>query len=666
MQLDPIEIEIIAKDAASVALQQIKTEMQNLGKSGEDAAPQAIGFADALKAVAASAVAAKVIQEINQFMRESVESFSAAEKATARLEVALRNSFDATKAQTAAFEDLASQLQKTTEFSDEQIMSATAVLGTFQLTEDQIKQTIPRMLDMAAATERVTGSSADLENVAQSLGKALNGNVALLGRTAGINVEQLQKQLDGVSSSAERTDIILSALDQHFRGMAEGSANTLTGQLQIANHQWDEMKENVGQSLLPVLIDFMKVLNDNKDEIQSLATSVADLAEGFIHLTAPLAQAHKDLYETGLIAHAATEPFGDAGKYIENLAEVVPGANQVLATLGGQVLGKLVDNLHNSTMTFDEWTKSMNLGKDTVAALKNSYGDLIKQHDDYVTSLNIVLSAVEDGNLTFQETNELMSRNILTIKDGQAVWLDFQNAVAGKPVQFNFDLSGFEKAKDEIDQLNAKMRDLSDEQEKTQDSGKQISLLQTVLQQELNSRNTIVSDDSGKLTDTTGAQQQQITEEFAQRAGFPTKEAFVQYLEQLNVIAKDQKGNFVQDPQSFNINSALTQLDHAGDDNKLEDNRLTLLGDITKKKEAELIVQQKLSTETTISSQNAQKEHEYTTKLFTSIQTDGPSAVATMKDKAGADERSATALERQAKALQDILDRTKELQSLTR
>jgi hypothetical protein len=151
---------------------------------------------------------------------------------------------------------MADALQMVTTYGDEEIVSGQAMLSTFQLTGNQIETMTPRMLDMAAAMEKTTGQTANLEDIAKAMGKAMTGTAGALKRY-GVSLTKAQEEQYNTSSGAERLKLLMTILDQNFKGVAKSVGQTLTGQLKIAGNAIGEIKEIMGKALAEAISPFI-------------------------------------------------------------------------------------------------------------------------------------------------------------------------------------------------------------------------------------------------------------------------------------------------------------------------------------------------------------------------------------------------------------------------
>jgi len=196
---------------------------------------------------------------LTAFFAKAVKEYAGQEVANEKLINALKNVKGASADGAQALLDQAGALQTLTGYQDDQIVNAQAMLATFQLTDEQIKAITPRLIDMAAATEKSTGQQADLQSIAIALGKGFTGLAGSLSRYGVVLSEETKKSGD--------FNAILSDLDKNFKGAGETVGKTFTGQMRIMKAAVGDALEPIGEKLVPMLTSLM-------GKITKVATSV--------------------------------------------------------------------------------------------------------------------------------------------------------------------------------------------------------------------------------------------------------------------------------------------------------------------------------------------------------------------------------------------------------
>jgi hypothetical protein len=182
----------------------------------------------------------------------SVKAFDKQAKAIAQVEAGLRSTGNAVGYTSKQLQDMASEMQNSTLFGDEQILKdATAQLLTFtNLSKDEFKRTQKAALDLAT---RLDG---DLKSASIQLGKALNDpvkNLSALSRS-GIQFSDEQKTLINslaeTGQMAEAQRVILSELEKQYGGSAEAAAAAGLGPMQQLANSFGDLQEQFGEIIL--------------------------------------------------------------------------------------------------------------------------------------------------------------------------------------------------------------------------------------------------------------------------------------------------------------------------------------------------------------------------------------------------------------------------------
>jgi len=194
----------------------------------------------AIAGVAAGAYAIKLgVDGVNAAIED--------EKSQATLAQALKNTTDATDAQIAATEKYVSATQIRYGVSDVKLRASlgSLVRATGDVTEAQKLNNLA--LDISAATGR------DLETVSLTLAKAYDGNFGSL--------KKLGIPLDEAILKSKDFNVVQGELTKLFGGAAAANTQTYAGQLAIVKERFDEMKESIGVSLLPVMKTLLENVN---------------------------------------------------------------------------------------------------------------------------------------------------------------------------------------------------------------------------------------------------------------------------------------------------------------------------------------------------------------------------------------------------------------------
>lgn len=241
-----------------------------------------------------------------------------AEKVDAQLNAVLKSTHGAAGISAQAANNLADSLSKVTTFSDDTVKSTESVLLTFTNIGSKV---FPGATE--ATLNLATAMGEDTKSAAVQLGKALNdplhGYTALqrVGVTFSDSQKEAIKQMMAAGNTAGAQQIILGELNKEFGNSARAAGDTFAGKLQILSNQFDQVKENIGGAILPIL--------------SQLLSAVMPLATAF---GSNLATAAQKL--SGMLSSSLAPMLAQLGKFIAT--DVLPA----LSKFGGFVLSNLV------------------------------------------------------------------------------------------------------------------------------------------------------------------------------------------------------------------------------------------------------------------------------------------------------------------------------------
>jgi hypothetical protein len=201
------------------------------------------------KAAAAFAVAAAAaVAYGTKLAIDGVKAAIEDEQAQLRLAAALRTATGATEGQIKATEDFILQTSLATGVADDQLRPAMQRLAVSTKDTEEAQRLLGLALDISK------GRGLDLEQVANALGRAQDGNTASLGRLGlGLSKAEL--------STLSFTEI-QTKLSDLYGGAAATNAETFQGKIDRLKVGFDEAKESLGTALLPQVERFITFLNN--------------------------------------------------------------------------------------------------------------------------------------------------------------------------------------------------------------------------------------------------------------------------------------------------------------------------------------------------------------------------------------------------------------------
>ena len=272
------------------------------------------GLAFAAAGAAAGAYAVKLAVD---GVKAAIED----EAAQIRLATSLKNATGATNEMIASVEKQILKTSLATGVADDQLRPALSrlALSTGDVTKAQ------DLLSLALDISQATGKG--LDSVANSLGKAYDGNTAALGKLGiGLSAAELK------SMSFTEVQTKLSDL---FGGAAAANSETFAGRMQILKVTFDEAKESVGAKLLPIIQQLVEFV------VNKVVPALGKFADFF----KPITDAIKDNKEEFTLFIDFIQKY-----VVPVLVTVLGGAFKVVGEIAGgviNVIGAVIGGLNN-------------------------------------------------------------------------------------------------------------------------------------------------------------------------------------------------------------------------------------------------------------------------------------------------------------------------------
>lgn len=286
----------------------------------------------------------------------SVIAFDKQAKAIAQVEAGLKSTGNAANKTSEQLQAMASQLQNTSLFGDEEILKdVTAQLLTFtNIAGTQFDRTQQAALDLAT---RLDG---DLKSASIQLGKALNDPVANLSALSRSGIQfsneqkALIKSLVETNRLADAQTIILDELDKQYGGAAQAAARAGTGPLKQLQNTLGDLSEQFGEII--------------SEAILPLVEYVKDLATRFSNLD-------KSTKKIIVVVAALLAALGPVLLALGSLATMLPAIGAALAALTGPV-GLVIAALAGIGVVIYKYWEPI---KETLVDIANYFIDLYNE-----------------------------------------------------------------------------------------------------------------------------------------------------------------------------------------------------------------------------------------------------------------------------------------------
>jgi hypothetical protein len=205
------------------------------------------------------------------FAASSVKAFVESEKVMAQTEAVLKSTGGAANVTKEQVLGLADRLRDLSGADNDAIQASENLLLTFRdirneagQGNDIFNQTERAILDMATAMNSGAVPSMEaLHNTTIQVGKALNDPIQGMTALRRVGVSFTESQVKMITSLQESGDlmgaqkIVLQELQKEFGGAAEAAGDTFAGQLGLLSSKFGDVQEQVGEAIIPLLIEFL-------------------------------------------------------------------------------------------------------------------------------------------------------------------------------------------------------------------------------------------------------------------------------------------------------------------------------------------------------------------------------------------------------------------------
>ena len=185
-----------------------------------------------------------------------------AELQQVKLDNSIKNSDNSFKNGGKALRDLAGDLQKVTAADGDAIVGAESLLVQFGLTEEQVKNITPLVVDLS----RKLGI--DLDSAAKLVAKSVGGSTGAL-KKAGIQVDEAKAKTDAYSATVD-------ALAGSVGGFAKNEGKTFAGQIEILKNNLGDLGESVGKGAAGVFGDLAQGANGFIGALNDINPAIGD------------------------------------------------------------------------------------------------------------------------------------------------------------------------------------------------------------------------------------------------------------------------------------------------------------------------------------------------------------------------------------------------------
>lgn len=460
-----LNLTIRAKDEATETIKKVEKSLGDITQAQDKAGKSSESMATAVfKGTLAYDALKQGVSFAIGFLKESIQESMEASRVQAQLGAVLKSTGGAAGVSAEEVLKLSSALQKQTTYGDEAITSVQNMLLTFtKIKSDVFPEATKTVLDMSTALGQ------DTKNSAIQLGKALNDPIVGVSalRKVGVTFNETQqetiKKLVESGKMMEAQKIILKELAVEFGGSAEAEANSFGGAIKQLTNEISDIKEEIGNELMPQVNDFVKILKDNRETLLTFA-------DGFIFLGKAVGFVAKGFIGFGKIF--ATGISAAAEKGTKDLSTVTWALNKL-----GLVSDEAVKKADNLAYSWQQTTKNMVEDGldlyDEIPKLNSSLDGTSKSFDGIEESASKAGDSIEAAKKKLEKFQKIASGKddvASAIVEQEQLIDDISKEIREKSAErdqaLNYETFDFEKG----EQLKKELNDLQIEKNREEDA----------------------------------------------------------------------------------------------------------------------------------------------------------------------------------------------------
>lgn len=254
-------------DAATAEMNEMRVAAQTLGAKGSTAFGK---IGTSLRTLIGYFFGIQTIYKAINFAKETSELYKVQIQNETKLATVMRERIGATDEQIQQMLDLASAEQQVGIIGDEVQLAGLQQVATFARQQDTLETLLPAMNNLIAQQYGYEATTESARNVANLMGKALQGQTGALTRV-GITFNKAQERVLKYGNESERAAVLAEVITDNVGEMNKALASTDIGrQRQLANTMGD-IKEQFGAAFTQIAIVFLPML-------QTLANVLAKVA----------------------------------------------------------------------------------------------------------------------------------------------------------------------------------------------------------------------------------------------------------------------------------------------------------------------------------------------------------------------------------------------------
>lgn len=197
----------------------------------------------------------RTIGDLQRVMGKLSDAYAVQIEAETKLQTVMRERMSASEADIQSIKDLCSAQQQLGVIGDEVQLAGAQQMATFLNTRGALETLIPAMNNLVAQQKGLNATSSDTTNIANLMGKAMQGQTAAL-RRAGITFNEAEEKAIKYGTEQERAAALAKVIEKNVGNMNEELAKTPAGQMKQLSNAVGDFAEKLGsyvQQWMPMI-----------------------------------------------------------------------------------------------------------------------------------------------------------------------------------------------------------------------------------------------------------------------------------------------------------------------------------------------------------------------------------------------------------------------------
>ena len=214
------------------------------------------------------------IHSVTGAIRDVLSAEDTQLEAETKLTTVMQQRMGATNQMVQSVIDLTAAQQGLGVVGDEVQIAGAQQMATFLNNSEALQTLIPAMNNLAVQQNGVAVSGENMKNIANMMGKAMQGQVSALTRVGITMTDAEQKALEN-GNEMERAAMLAQIITNNVGNMNEAIANTPQGMMQQMKNTWGDMEEEIGGQLYPAVYNLFNTIMQNQPAIESALSGAA-------------------------------------------------------------------------------------------------------------------------------------------------------------------------------------------------------------------------------------------------------------------------------------------------------------------------------------------------------------------------------------------------------